>query len=83
MPDEDLGERVRDGVFTSDTAALTVLCKWTNQTDTRKATGRTLFDALAAIPRRDVAACFAEQLLGTGQTFSAGCLLSNTRFVNS
>ena len=48
------------------TAARTVLFKW-KQEKSHQATGKMLFDALIAINKRDVAAAFAEQLLGEGE----------------
>ena len=50
------------------TAARSVLFKW-KQKKSHQATGKMLFDALIAINKRDVAAAFAEQLLGEGERY--------------
>ena len=49
-------------------AARSVLFKW-KQKKSHQATGKMLFDALIAINKRDVAASFAEQLLGEGERY--------------
>ena len=55
-----LGEQKLEG-----TSARGVLFKW-KQKESHRATGKVLFDALIAINKRDVAAAFAEKLLGQG-----------------
>ena len=48
------------------TAARSVLFKW-KQKKSHQATGKMLFDTLIAINKRDVAAAFAEHLIGEGE----------------
>ncbi len=61
----DFVKRLREGRLRS-TTALDILYKW-RQERPKHAKGKALLDALIAINRRDVAACFAYELLGQGK----------------
>ena len=64
---ETFVNQLSEGEFMASTAALSVLLTWRRE-KSDGATGKALFDALAAINKRDVALRFAEGLLGRGKT---------------